>query len=176
MSFANCPEDGPEYSSDHSSSVFGLENRNSSGLQELRAQLKSTIDLEGLGILVDHIPSLRLVMDMAMPTVTSSVNEFMMAHFFGKLLQVLSSKRTPIIFFFDDLQWADPLSLALLTALVKGCGPDLLQLPLVNVSKHSGSEGVQQEEDKPHIMFVGSYRDNEVDEKHPLAKVLYKFQ
>jgi predicted ATPase len=115
-------------------------------------------------------------MDMVLPPVISLVNEFMMAHLVGKLLQVLSLKRTPIVFFFDVVQWADPLSLALPTALVKGAGPDLLQILLANVSKHSGSETVQQEDDKPHIMFVGSYCDNEVHEKHLLATVICKFQ
>jgi predicted ATPase len=156
--------------------VFDLEEAYSRCLQELRARLKITIDPEGLGILADHIPSLRLVVDIALPLTTTAVNEAMMAYLLRKLLEVLSSKRTPILFFFDDLQWADPLSLALLTALVKGSGPDLLQLSSANISKQSGSEGVQQEDDKLYIMFVGSYRDNEVHENHPLAKVLYKFQ
>jgi len=31
-------------------------------------------------------------------------------------------------------------------------------------------------DEEAHIMFVGSYRDNEVDSTHPLAKVLHKFR
>ncbi len=143
-------------------------------LQELRASIKCTMDPEGLGMLADHIPSLRLVIDMALPSVTGA-NETMMAYLFGKLLQVLSSNKSPVLLFFDDLQWADPLSLAIFAALVKGSRPNLFQLSLADVSRPGDSESIQQEENKLHVMLVGSYRDNEVDESHPLAKVLYNF-
>ena len=53
----------------------------------------------------------------------------------------------PICFFLDDLQWIDPGSLDLLKNLFSS--PDLA-----------------------HLLVVGAYRDNEVDEDHPLMTLI----
>ena len=144
--------------------------RNSGKCQELCARLKSKIFVQGLGILAKHIPSLRRILDVTLPSEDTpdspGLNEAFVASLFRKLLQALSSKRTPILLFIDDLQWADPLSLSLLIQLIKVAGPDL----------NSSAQIVNEEEDGC-VMFVGSYRDNEVDNtNHPLAKVLHKFR
>jgi len=57
------------------------------------------------------------------------------------------SKEAPLLAVLDDLQWTDQSSLLLM---------------------HYLARGVLRE----HILFVGAYRDNEVDEKHPLSPVL----
>ncbi len=142
------------------SSVCHIERK-----QDLCQRIESMINSDGLGILAKHIPSLQLVLDVSGPSSdTKELNEAMMASLFGKLLQVLSSPTTPIVFFIDDLQWIDPLSLTLLKALVNGAGPDALNLGSVN------------EEPASHVMFVGTYRDNEVDDGHLLAKALHLFE
>ena len=89
------------------------------GCKMLRNRLNDLICPEGLEILAMHIPSLALLMDLVLPVVMPDVNETLMAVLFGALLQAMSSSDTPIIFFIDDLQWADPLSLSLLFAMQK---------------------------------------------------------
>lgn len=66
---------------------------------------------------------------------------------FIKLLQVFAKKEHPLVFFLDDLQWIDTASLQLMQKLIK-------------------SEEIQ------YCYFIGAYRSNEVDNLHPLAKIL----
>lgn len=56
----------------------------------------------------------------------------------------------PVAFFLDDLQWADIASLNLLSELVKS--------------------------DIKNVFFLGAYRDNEVDEMHPLISFIKRLQ
>ncbi len=53
----------------------------------------------------------------------------------------------PLVIFIDDLQWADTSSLKLL-------------LFLLSDATHK------------HLLFIGAYRDNEVDQRHPLLEVI----
>jgi len=105
-----------------------------------------------------------------MPSSTREVNKTMMASLFGNLLKVLSPRWTPVLFFFDDLQWADPLLLALLTSLIRGAGTESLNLSAASKAKRSQDDAGGD----VNVLFVGSYRDNEVDDDSLLAKVLEK--
>jgi len=57
------------------------------------------------------------------------------------------SKETPLLVVLDDLQWTDQSSLLLMHYLARGVS-------------------------RERLLFVGAYRDSEVDEKHPLSPVL----
>ena len=57
------------------------------------------------------------------------------------------SKETPLLVVLDDLQWTDQSSLLLMHYLARGAS-------------------------RERLLLVGAYRDNEVDEKHPLSPVL----
>jgi len=57
------------------------------------------------------------------------------------------SKEAPLLVVLDDLQWTDQSSLLLMHYLARGVS-------------------------REHLLLVGAYRDNEVDEKHPLSAVL----
>jgi len=57
------------------------------------------------------------------------------------------SKETPLLVVLDDLQWTDQSSLLLMHYLARGVS-------------------------RERLLLVGAYRDNEVDEKHPLSPVL----
>ena len=183
-SFTNSNDQGIASDSDLSNKP-DLHSTSSEGSKEMCQRLKEIICPEGLRILAKHIPSLHLILDIELPSVTGEVKENMMISLFRKLLTVISSKRNPVLFFIDDLQWADPLSLTLLTALTKGSDPDFFHPSPTRISKQNEFEvdNLQEDtfkedaiqEDECHVMFVGSYRDNEVDEQHPLAKVLGKF-
>ena len=66
---------------------------------------------------------------------------------FGEFTRAFAHKKHPLIIFIDDLQWADQASLELMETL--------LTAP-----------------DSSHLAFLGAYRDNEVDDAHPLLKTL----
>jgi len=57
------------------------------------------------------------------------------------------SKEAPLLVVLDDLQWTDQSSLLLMHYLARGVS-------------------------RERLLLVGAYRDNEVDEKHPLSPVL----
>jgi len=180
LSSASCPVHGMKNTRDtydhlspHSSSDSECTCSRS---QVIGERLEGMMSPEGLGILAKHIPSLRLVVNVPALSDTIEVNEAIMHTLFGTLLQVLSSKRTPILFFIDDLQWVDPLSLALLMELVKGARPFLPLSSTAEAESNCKQNRNQVSEEDINVMFVGSYRDNEVDDDHLLAKVLRKFQ
>lgn len=64
-------------------------------------------------------------------------------HLFGLLVKAISQR--PVLLFFDDLHWADQASLDLMMALVH-----------------------QQVNGGSNVMFVGSYRSNEIADSDPL--------
>lgn len=148
-------------------------------MQDMRRRLGNMVSPDGLlvdslGVLAKHIPSLRLVANVPQSGTSVDLNETLMAEMFGDLLRVLSSGATPVLFFMDDLQWADPLSLSLLMALVRGA--DHLNLSPAGGGGGKRNRNAGEGEEGGQTMFVGSYRDNEVDDDHPLARVLRKFQ
>ncbi len=62
---------------------------------------------------------------------------------FGRFVQALAAPAHPLLLFIDDLQWADAPTLGLLDSLLRA-------------------------EEGGCLLVVGAYRDNEVDERHPL--------
>ncbi|MEN8907234.1 MAG: diguanylate cyclase [Clostridiales bacterium] len=66
---------------------------------------------------------------------------------FQKFIKSIVKDNHTLIFFIDDLQWADNSSLELIKTLMTG-------------------------NDMKNIYFIGSYRENEVDESHPLMLTL----
>ena len=63
-----------------------------------------------------------------------------------RFVQALASPEHPLVLFLDDLQWADRPSLDLVAQLAT-------------------------DPDTTHMMFLGAYRDGEVDADHPLARI-----
>jgi len=70
---------------------------------------------------------------------------------FVDFVRALATPDHPLVLFLDDLQWADPASLALLQHLVTD--PDLTSL-----------------------LVIGAYRDNEVPDDHPLAVLVSELE
>ena len=126
-----------------------------------------------------------------------------MRSLFGTLLRALAAGADePVLFFADDLQWADPASLALLASLARGTHPNLPRLsPAAATAKAEGAEAEgtagksaavdesprshqddSAAEEQAHnqrdirILFAVSYRDNEVSSSHPLADTLAQFR
>jgi len=69
-------------------------------------------------------------------------------HTLQRFMRIVSSSQTPVMLFLDDLQWAGSTSLELIQALL---------------SDTRGSSC---------LFFVGSYRDNEVHDGHPIFDLM----
>ncbi|MBP6985444.1 MAG: AAA family ATPase [Alphaproteobacteria bacterium] len=124
-------------------------------LIEPEAQLiarKETI-LTSLGqsgqVIVEYFPELEMIIG-PQPEIESlppeqAQNRFL--KFFQKFISCIASRQEPLVIFIDDLQWIDQASLRLL-------------------------EIILTTQDAQSILFIGAYRDNEVDELHPLMKAI----
>ncbi len=122
-----------------------------------------------------HMPMLRLALDVEVPLGPPEVNESIMVSLFGKLLQALASNGSPILFFIDNLQWADPHSLSQFISLVQRAHSDPQPL--------SSTDGIDQNnhhtadfQEETNVTFVGAFCDNEVDDNHPLSVILKEFK
>jgi predicted ATPase/signal transduction histidine kinase len=101
---------------------------------------------EGQGqVLVELVPSLELLVGRQ-PSVSELPPQEAQNRFhrlFQRFLSVFATPERPLVWFLDDLQWADSASLHLLKFL----------------ATHP---------DTPPLLWVGAYRDNEVNSAHPL--------
>jgi signal transduction histidine kinase/tRNA A-37 threonylcarbamoyl transferase component Bud32 len=64
----------------------------------------------------------------------------------ARLVRALATAERPLVLFFDDLQWADAVSVELIRLLVEGSG-------------------------RAHLLLLGAYRIGEVAEEHPVARL-----
>ncbi|MCU0440221.1 MAG: trifunctional serine/threonine-protein kinase/ATP-binding protein/sensor histidine kinase [Raineya sp.] len=100
-------------------------------------------------VLTDVVPQLELIMgtqpEIEILAPAESQNRFKTV--FQKFLNVIASEEHPLIVFLDDLQWADIASF--------------------NIIKE-----VLEDYHQSHLMIIGAYRTNEVDETHPLQQIL----
>jgi predicted ATPase/signal transduction histidine kinase/tRNA A-37 threonylcarbamoyl transferase component Bud32 len=100
-------------------------------------------------LVVDLVPQVELVIGTQPPVAELSLGEaenrlrMVLRQFVG----AFATQEHPLTIFLDDLQWADPASLALLVDLVA----------------HSSTG---------HLLVIGAYRDNEVGPGHPLMRAL----
>ncbi|MBK7830047.1 ATP-binding sensor histidine kinase [Nannocystis sp.] len=100
-------------------------------------------------VLFDTVPELERLLE-PQPSVpvlppTESANRFHTA--LRALLRALAGERHPVAIFLDDLQWTDPATCKLVEELVGDA-------------------------ELTHILWIGAYRDTEVDLDHPLARAL----
>jgi PAS domain S-box-containing protein len=100
-------------------------------------------------IIIDLLPALKLIVGNQpqiedMPPVESQ-NRFNIT--FQNFISVIATSEHPLVIFLDDMHWADIPSLK------------LIELLLTNPSSH-------------HLLFIASFRNNEVTATHPLTTVL----
>ncbi|MEM7184155.1 MAG: AAA family ATPase [Spirochaetota bacterium] len=98
-------------------------------------------------VLLDIIPGLEKVIGKQ-PAVAElgpqeSQNRFNLV--FQNFVRSISHQKHPLVIFIDDLQWADSASLALFKLMMT-------------------------DPDNTHLLFIGAYRDNEVDSTHPFIQ------
>jgi diguanylate cyclase (GGDEF)-like protein len=121
-------------------------------LEQYKQALLSTLGDAG-EIIVDILPEISLIIGQQ-PS-AAKLNSAEAEHRFNlvlqKFVQVFAQPYHPMVIFLDDLQWADNASLKLIENLLQ------------NSTTH-------------HLLILGAYRDNEVDEAHPLITSIRKLQ
>ncbi|KFE70243.1 hypothetical protein DB31_5285 [Hyalangium minutum] len=109
-----------------------------------RQRLLDAFEGQG-GVMVELVPSLELVVGRQPPVSElpplEAQNRF--HRLFLRFLGVFAAPERPLVLFLDDLQWADFASLQLLKFLA-------------------------MHPDTPPLLWVGAYRDHEVNASHPL--------
>ena len=100
-------------------------------------------------VLIDVIPALEELIG-SQPDVSplggqEAENRF--NYVFINFLLAIATQEHPLVLFIDDLQWIDTASLRFLKV-------------------------IQSEFNRPGLLVIGAYRDNEVDASHPLMEIL----
>ncbi|WP_445384918.1 AAA family ATPase [Robiginitalea sp. IMCC44478] len=120
---------------------------------ETKLEYYRDLMLEALGdlgkIIIDIAPRLELIIG-PQPEVThldARENSNRFNRVFLKFIRSISLAEHPLVLFLDDLQWADMGSIQIIRQII---------------SSH----------DHPNFLFIGAFRDNEVDKTHPLALML----
>ena len=124
------------------------EDRVRAWADQLRAALGAN-----LGVIVELIPELALVVGalepaQVLPPVESQQR---LNHLFPRFVQVFSSAAHPLVMFLDDLQWADAPTLSMIELFMR-------------------------DPQQRHMLFIGAYRENEVDALHPLMALRERLQ
>lgn len=100
-------------------------------------------------VLTDIIPDIEFIIGKQpeVPILDPEESQNRFNYLFRNFISIFTSADHPIILFLDDLQWADVASLNLIKTVISSPGMS-------------------------HLLIVGAYRDNEVDELHPLVTTL----
>jgi predicted ATPase/GAF domain-containing protein/HPt (histidine-containing phosphotransfer) domain-containing protein len=123
-----------------------------SELEDWRRRLRLALG-DNARVIVDVIPELIVALG-EQPEVTPLPPNEAQTRFertFRRFMEASACQEAPLVLFLDDLQWADTASLAVL-------------------------ELVLSSERQEHLLVIGSYRDNEVDAAHPLARMLERLE
>jgi predicted ATPase/signal transduction histidine kinase/tRNA A-37 threonylcarbamoyl transferase component Bud32 len=129
-----------------------LLTENAQQLQIWKKKITSALGANGQ-IVIDVIPQLEYIIgkqpQVTQLGATESLNRF--NRVFQAFIQVFTQPEHPLVLFLDDLQWADSASLK------------LIQLLMTNP-------------DSQYLLFIGAYRDLEVNPTHPLIQTLHEIE
>lgn len=126
-----------------------LLSENATKLNQWRSKLQTALG-NNAAIITELLPDLALIINTP-PTLTTlppAEAEMRLNMVFTDFFNVLYSEEYPLVIFLDDLQWVDM--------------PTLNFLELVSKNQQCG------------LYVIGAYRDNEVDDAHPLKNTLTK--
>ncbi len=125
-----------------------LLTESSDSIQRWKDRLTEALG-ENAQILVDLVPELELVIGPQAPVkqLSPAESEIRFNTTFSHFVRVFAGGQQPLVVFLDDLQWVDAASLKLVRHLTT-----------------SASDA--------RLLLVGAYRDNEVNEAHPLMVAL----
>jgi predicted ATPase/transcriptional regulator with GAF, ATPase, and Fis domain len=125
--------------------VWQLLTESEERLSDWRARMSAALGTNG-GVLAEVIPEIELILGRQPPPPRldppEARNRF--EYVFQSFVGAIAQEQHPLVVFLDDLQWVDAATLDLLHALLTG--PDIR-----------------------HLLLIGAYRDNEVDEGHLLT-------
>ncbi|MDD5284954.1 MAG: AAA family ATPase, partial [Desulfuromonadaceae bacterium] len=113
-----------------------------------KKQLTKALNRNGQ-VIIDVIPEVQLIIgdQPPLPELPSAESQNRFNMVFRNFVGVFARKKHPLVIFADDLQWADTASLKLARQIIN-------------------------DPDSRHALLIGAYRDNEVDNTHPLVQVL----
>ncbi|MDZ8025353.1 MAG: AAA family ATPase [Nostoc sp. DedQUE11] len=121
-------------------------------VQQWRSRLLTALGSNGQ-LIIDLIPEVELIIGKQPPVsevgATEAQNRFNLI--FQKFVRVFCSESHPLVIFLDDLQWIDSATLK------------LIQLILLD-------------EQTQFLFLIGAYRDNEVNQTHPLVLTLERLR
>jgi len=128
--------------------VRRLLTKNDGELARWRDALLAALGPNGK-LMIGLIPELAIILgeQPAAPQVDLQSAQARFHLVFRALLRVFAKAEHPLVLFIDDMQWLDSATLELLERLVTD--PELR-----------------------HVLMIGAYRDDEVDEGHPLTRTL----
>ena len=125
-----------------------LLTESSESVQEWKERLTEALG-ENAQILVDLVPELELIIgeQAKVLPLSPAESEIRFNTTFSRFIKVFAGDEHPLVVFLDDLQWVDAASLKLVRHLTT-----------------TASDA--------RLLLVGAYRDNEVNEAHPLMVAL----
>ncbi|MBF0360743.1 MAG: AAA family ATPase [Oligoflexia bacterium] len=121
-------------------------------LKDIKQNLEKKLGIYGR-VITDFVPEMEVIFgklpELEKLAPSEAINRFNlnMLRFF----QIIATKKHPIVMFIDDLQWADSASMDLFKTLLFS-------------------------NEINHLLFIGAYRDNEVDSQHPIIKIINNFK
>ena len=118
-------------------------------LNEVGAAVKTALGSSSQ-VLLSLMPNLSALIDdtsSTLPVIDNKEKYHLLLHGLQAFVRAISAPSHPIAILFDDLQWADAESLAIITKIIK-------------------------DPETKSCLFVGCYRDNEVLTDHPLLEYL----
>ncbi|GAB3019935.1 ATP-binding hybrid sensor histidine kinase/response regulator [Bowmanella dokdonensis] len=123
---------------------------NESQLQSWRQDLQKAVGEDG-HLLTGFVPELLPILGQQSLGKPSDYTDSRFSKVLLRFFRVFSERQRPLVIFFDDMQWSDLASLRLLEELLKDSKINLL-------------------------MMILAYRENEVDDTHPLSQTIKRIQ
>ncbi len=125
--------------------------RDVASLDELKKLVLSKVGALGK-VLTELIPGMEALIGKQpdIPGLKGAELQNRFNYVLGNFIKAVACEEHPLVIFIDDLQWADASSLNLFDLILT-------------------------DKEAKHVMLIGSYRDNEVLNDHPLARMLDKF-
>ncbi len=104
-------------------------------------------------VIIEILPELALIIGSQpdIPELPPQETQNRFNTVFAQFVKVFAQPESPLILFFDDLQWADAASLNLIARL-------------------------QENLDCKYLLVIGAYCDHEIDDSHPLIPIINRIQ
>ncbi len=140
--------------------VRQLLTESAASLEQWREKFLAVLGNSGQ-VIINVIPEIELIIGKqpALPELESIESQNRFYLIFQNFIRLFESQNQFLVIFLDDLQWADPASLKLLRLIMTG--------------EVGGSLGFARPQ---HLLLIGAYRENEVDQNHPLIATIEAIQ